>query len=307
MKALVVHNRAAGGAGRKRLQLEEALSLLEGAGWELDVRLTASKGHATQLAAEAVSASADVVVAAGGDGTVNEVLQALVHSETALAVFPIGTVNVWAREAGFSTDVVRAAAELTQGRRVRVDAGRAGARYFLLMAGVGLDAEVTASLGSMSRRKQRLGVLPYLWRTAQVVPRYRGAMFEIEFDDQTTRQNALMVLASNTRLYAGLGRPAPAAVANDGMLDVTVFAGRGPAQTVRHIARFLWQSKSPRFKGDVTRVRRLAIRSDPPSPVQIDGEPAGTTPIEITVEPRSVVAIVPSQYDTSLIDPSHDG
>jgi len=300
----VIHNRFAGGARRKQEAFERAMSLLTVAGWELELVATAAEGHASDIAREAVSAKSEVVVAAGGDGTVNEVIQGLAHTSVALGVLPIGTVNVWSREAGFSSDVVEAARQLSFGRRVLLDLGKAGSRYFLLMAGIGFDAEVTATLGNGSRRKQQLRILPYVLRTVQVLPKYRGARIEIELDGRRERHDALMVLASNTRLYAGLGKPSPSAVANDGMLDVRVFRGRGPAQSVRHIARFLLQSRSG--DSETIRARRITVNASPPLAVQVDGDSIGNTPIEISVQPQALNAIVPADHHTTLIGPAND-
>ena len=302
MRAVVIHNPAAGAALRKRRGFERAMNLLREAGWVVDVRLTETAGHAERIAREAVDGGADIVVAAGGDGTVNEVIQALAHTPVALGVLPIGTVNVWSKEAGFSNEVVAAADQLRTGHAVTLDLGKAADRYFLLMAGIGLDAEVTASLRGAARRKQKLRILPYVLRTAQVIPRYRGASIEIELDGRTSSHDALMVLASNTRLYAGLGAPNPGAVANDGMLDIRVFRGRGPAQSIRHVVRFLLQANGD-FK-DTIRARQVTVRADPPLAVQVDGEHIGSTPIEISVQPAALRAVVPSDHDESLIPPA---
>jgi len=301
-----VHNRAAGHAVSRDRQFRQAVAVLEEAGWSVHVRETSQEGDGAPIAQAAARAGADVVIAAGGDGTVNEVIQGLAHTESALGVLPLGTVNVWSREAGFSARVAQAARQLVEGRTVALDLGKAGDRYFLLMAGVGLDAEVTATLGSAKMRKQRLGVIPYIVRTAQLLPRYRGASIVVEMDGRADRHDALMVLVSNTRLYGGISRPTPHAVANDGMLDVRVFHGSNPVHSVKHIARFLLERRGSSDDGDIVRARRVVVNANPPLAVQVDGDPIGTTPVAISVEPHALKVIVPPDYDTSLISRQHE-
>ena len=304
--AVIIRNPVAGHAASRERQLDQSMDILRTHGWAVEIESTLHEGHGTELAVGAVSDGADIVVAAGGDGTINEVIQGLAHKKTALGVLPLGTVNVWSREAGYSSNVATAAKQLVAGRKVRLDLGRIGDRFFLLMAGVGLDAEVAGALGTARMRKQKLGVLPYLVRAAQVVPRYRGASVDIELDGESNTHDALMVLVSNTRLYGGVSRPIPGAVANDGMLDVRVFHGRTASHSVKHIARFLFERGGPADGGDVIRARKIVVNASPPLAVQVDGDPIGITPVEIAVERHALNAIVPETYNTSLISPDHE-
>lgn len=301
MKAVVIHNPAAGAAPRRQPHFEQALDVLREARWNVTVSKTSSEGHAEDLARDAVRERADIVIAAGGDGTVNEVLQGLVHTSSALGVLPMGTANVWAKEAGFSNRIVRAAQQLIAGTRVAIDVGRVGDRFFLLMAGVGLDAEVTAALGDAKVHKQKVGVLPYILRLATVVPRYRGARVEIELDDHVHARQALMVLISNTRLYGGVRRPIRHAVADDGLLDIRVFPGRELKDTVKHLIGFLWERQEPVDSNNLFRSDRIVLRSEPPAAVQIDGDPVGVTPIEIAIEGRALNVILSPSYDRDLL------
>ncbi|HEV3310725.1 MAG TPA: diacylglycerol kinase family protein [Chloroflexota bacterium] len=304
--ATVVHNPAAGHAASRERQFRDAIRVLEDGDWRVTVHPTTSQQHGSEIASAAIAEGTDVVIAAGGDGTINDVIQGLAHAQVALGVLPLGTVNVWAREAGYSSDAVECARQLVAGRKVKLDLGRAGDRFFLLMAGVGLDAEVTAALSTAQARKQKLGVLPYLVRTAKVIPRYKGGTIQIEMDGTTNSHEALMVLVANTRLYGGVSRPTPHAVANDGMLDVRVFHGTGPGQSVKHIIRFLMERQGRSSAGDVVRARRVVVTADPPLAVQVDGDPIGQTPVEIVVERHALLALVPETYDTSLISPTHE-
>src|SRR5712692_4507685 len=124
-------------------QLAETIAFLRHAGWKIELRLTKEAGNAGSVAREAVKQNADLVIAVGGDGTINELIQELAGSETALGVLPNGTVNLWAREMGIPFDTAKARDILLHGQIRHVDLGRCNERYFLLMAGIGIDGEVT--------------------------------------------------------------------------------------------------------------------------------------------------------------------
>src|SRR6266568_1670274 len=141
--AVVITNPRSGSYFLYTRQIEELVASLRGAGWRIELRLTQAAGDALNIAREAVEEKVDIVIAAGGDGTINEVIQELVGSETALGVLPLGTVNVWAREMHIPLNIAGARDVLVHGQTRHVDLGRAKGRYFLLMAGVGLDGELT--------------------------------------------------------------------------------------------------------------------------------------------------------------------
>jgi diacylglycerol kinase (ATP) len=129
-------------------QVQAARETLRAHDWAVEVKETAGPGDATRIAREAVAAGLDMVVVAGGDGTVNEVLQGLAgQRRTALAVLPGGTVNVWATELGADEHEADIAGRIAEGRRRTVDLGRVNGRYFLMMASAGFDAAASAAVG----------------------------------------------------------------------------------------------------------------------------------------------------------------
>src|SRR5262245_10310864 len=123
-------------------------------GWQIHVAETRAAGDATRLAADAVQAGHPIVLAGGGDGTLNEVIQPLAGTATAVGAVPLGTVNVWVRELGISLDPVEATRQLLLGQVRQIDLGRVNERYFLLMAGLGFDAvAVHAIEGTVQKRR----------------------------------------------------------------------------------------------------------------------------------------------------------
>src|SRR6266478_6582736 len=157
--AVIIANPASGVAGfpHQTHSFDETLVFLRNQGWKAELWYTQSAGDGEQLARKAVKQQVNLVIAAGGDGTINEIIQGLAGSETALGVLPNGTINVWARELGIPLDEAGARAVLVNGRTHHVDLGCVNGRYFLLMVGIGLDGEV---IQAVERKPlKRLGML----------------------------------------------------------------------------------------------------------------------------------------------------
>lgn len=289
MKARMIVNPMAG-IRLTRPDMQQAARVLREAGWQLDVVTTQRCGHGTELARDAVGAGCQVVIACGGDGTVNEVLQSLVGTEVALAVIPAGTVNVFAREFGLPRDPVAAAQALLAEEIHLLDVGQANGRYFLLWVGIGFDAEVVrrakASLGA------GLWVLPYIPAAIGAFLASSGVDTRVEFDGESVRAKVLMAVISNVRKYAFFDM-APSARADDGVLDLCVFAGAGAAAKLRHLARFLLGRHLQAPEVYYRRVGQASFEPATPLPVQVDGEFAGTTPVVCRVVPRSLKVVLP--------------
>src|SRR3972149_11358964 len=161
----------------------------------------------------------------GGDGPPNEGANGLAGSETALAPIRAGTVNIWAKELSFPRRPAQAVKAAVEGDRRRVDLGRAGDRYFLLMAGYGLD-------GAIARRghlglKSRLGAAPYAIAAVREALRYRSSPVTLRFDGEERDADVLMLVAGNTRNYAGLVEVTREAPAAGGVAEVCVYEGKG--------------------------------------------------------------------------------
>lgn len=300
MKATVICNPRAGRRARDG-DPDAALRILEEGGWSLEVCNTARPGDAERIAGDAVRIGQDAVLVAGGDGTINETVQALAGTETALGYLPYGTVNVWARELHIPLDPEGAARAILDGRIETIDLGIAGDRYFLLMAGIGLDAEVVRRAQRIERYKQRFGVLPYVATGIGTIPFYRGADIELRHDGIIRRVQALMLVVGNTKLYGGRFQLTPNAVANDGWLDLCIIKGRGGLSLMRQSVPILLSGSASRADVEMVRVRELTVDAAEPLALQLDGELAGTTPVRFRVAPRVLRVIVPKGLESNLI------
>ncbi len=269
-RALVIVNPVARNLPSRR-SLERAARALAEAGWQARWQETASPGHATELAAVAAAEGYALVLVCGGDGTLREAACGLVGSGTALAPIPAGTVNIWARETGIPRRPEAAVRTVLAGERRLVDVGRAGEQRFLLMAGLGLDGHIAARVGLQAKR--RLGAAAYAFTAVLESLRWRGRPLTVRADGELIAARALMLVAGNTRNYAGLVQVTPLARADDGLLDLCLFQGDGLRDIVLHVLLVALGRHLRSARVVYRQVRRLELDADAPLPMQLDGDP----------------------------------
>src|SRR5476651_1571396 len=291
-------------AGRRRRGLVEAVMRhVREAGWTIDLVDTTAAGDARRIAETCDAARYAVIAVAGGDGTINEVVNGLARrgGETpALAIVPLGTANVLAQELGLVFKAAALANTMMTGRALLVRPGEACSagdpRCFSLMAGAGFDAKVVAGVSVLLKR--RLGKAAYVWRSLVEARRYRPVRYAVEIDG--ARYEAASVIVSRSRLYAGPYVVAPLAALGEPLLHVCLFERWGRSQTLR-FGLALLLGRLPRTSGfrviaghDV----RISVLSDAGEqrlqPVQIDGDDALTLPISINVAAGTVRLLQPA-------------
>ncbi len=299
VKAHVIYNPIAGPWDVQQA-VQRVCAQLEEHGWSIQLKQTKRSGDATVLAHEAARAGCDVVVVAGGDGTLNEAVNGLVDTRTALGVLPVGTGNLWARQLGLPIYLVstplrahEAAAGLAEATVRRIDVGKVNERYFLCWAGIGLDAQVTTEMEPRPRYTKHLGIIPYIIAGVLVARDFQGVRTRVQLDDKIVRGRTLLILASNIQQYAGQIHVARQARLDDGLLDVFVFKGLGFPYALRHLFTMLSRRclQDPRIVH--RQARCIKIQTDQPIPVQVDGDPVGTTPVTLQVTPRALRVLVP--------------
>ncbi len=288
--------------------LPQALQVFHEYGWDVDVQGTQRAGDVQRLAADALRNRYDVVVAAGGDGSLNEAANALAHSDVAVAALPSGTANVWARQIGmptpaplYNTQLADAARSICTGLSHPIDLGRTNERYFLLWSGAGLDAYVTTKIEPRPPWVKRWGVAGYGLRALWYALQYRGTPMTIKIDDQPPRRDrALMVLISNIQLYAGIVRPSPEARVDDGLLDVCIFKGKSFAYTASHFITIALGQAAQNPQLINLQGRHIRISAKQPTAVHVDAEPIGFTPITVQVVPQALRVILPQSAPAAL-------
>ena len=231
------------------------------------------------------------IVAAGGDGTVHTLIND--RPSAPLAVLPLGTENIFAREYGFTLDMELLAGRIARGETRTIDLGRVGERRFSLMLGVGIDADVAHRLARWRAQGAKLKRVSYLsYINPGLSSLWRYAYPELEIDADGERMTGAYALIFNIPRYA-LGLPiAPGARADDGLLDWVVFRKPGKFRLLGYIVSVLGRSHLQRSDVRHGRAKRIRITGVKDAPVQVDGDPFGTTPVEAEVVPSALTVVV---------------
>ncbi|CAN5622380.1 diacylglycerol kinase family lipid kinase [soil metagenome] len=284
-KTIVILNPAARGERAKRLRAS-----VEALAEKVVVRCTTRAGHAKTLAGEAAREGFEKIVAAGGDGTINEVVNGIAGSNAALGLLPLGTMNVFAAELGLPSGDLARCWEIIENGEVRlVDLPRANGKHFVQLAGVGLDAQVVQETSSAFKRS--FGPLSYIVSAAQVAAR-PPPLLRIESEHAMTDEGSF-VLVRNGRLYGGPFPFFKQALVDDGLLDVLVFKKLTYLQMIRYLQDVIFSSQITSPDVEYFQTPALRVSSDEAVPVEIDGELIGTCPVEFSIKPRGLRVLAP--------------
>jgi diacylglycerol kinase (ATP) len=242
-------------------------------GVEATVRPTTAAGDANTFAAEAVAAGVDLVVAWGGDGTVNEAARALVHTEVPLAIVPAGSGNGLAWDLALPFDP-RAALTVAARRHTRaIDAGQVDDCLFFNIAGVGIDAVIAAQFAT--RGLARRGPIGYLKLTTAALMRYRAQTYALTIDGERFEHRAMLIALANGRQYGNRASIAPGAKLDDGLLEIVVVE----ALSIPAIA---WRLPAL-FRGTLRAGRGIHMRAG----ATVGLAAAGDIPFHVDGEPRT--------------------
>jgi YegS/Rv2252/BmrU family lipid kinase len=287
----ILNPRAGVGAHRMR----EAVERGRPAWKDYAVYLTREAGHATELAREAVAAGAGLVLAVGGDGTVNEVARGLVGSRAALGIVPVGSGNGLARALRIPLRPAEALAAIESGARRRIDVGTLNARPFVNVAGVGFDAAVGQAFHERGKRGGRRGVLGYVWLSLLELRAYRPRRLALEVGSERLELAAFVLTFANGPQYGSGAVINPGAKLDDGRLEVVVFEAGSPWRTLAAAPR-LFLGGLERMAGYRCLVGASAtVTAEAPVALHCDGDPVpGAARIEVSLIPRALDLVVPA-------------
>jgi len=284
-KTIVILNPAA--RSEKASRLLERIRELSGVA---PVRLTSEAGDASRIAAEAVRDGVEVIIAAGGDGTLNEVVNGIGNAPVRLGILPVGTMNVFATELGIPHgNLERAWSIIEQGKVVAVDLPKANDTHFIQLAGVGLDAEVVRKTTADS--KKALGPLSYLLTLVQVAA-HKPPRVVVETEGGRIREGSF-VLIGNGRLYGGPFPVFKRASLHDGLLDVLVFQNQTHWDVVRYFQAIAFGTHPELPDVEYFQTSSIKVTSSGDVPVELDGEVAGMLPCLFSVEPQKLRVMAP--------------
>jgi diacylglycerol kinase (ATP) len=251
---------------------------------------TSRAGEAEALARHAAQEGFEKIVAAGGDGTINEVVNGLAGSNAALGLLPIGTMNVFATELGLPAHDLALCWQIIQGEHTRlVDLPSANGKFFVQLAGVGLDAQVVKETSLTLKRS--FGPLSYLISAAQIAAREPPRLF-LESENSPIDEGSF-VLVGNGRLYGGPFPFFKHAAIDDGLFDVIAFKRLGYLEIIKYLQDVVFSSEIRVPEIEYFQTRRLRVTSDREVPVELDGELVGNCPVEFQVRERTLRVLTP--------------
>jgi len=283
---IVILNPTAGSPEHVRSWQERTESL---AG-DCAVRVTSHSGEAEALAREAAKEGFTRIVAAGGDGTVSQVANGLAGSNATLGVLPMGSVNVFAMELGLPLLNLQRCWDVIEAANVRlVDMPSANEKYFVQLAGVGLDAQVVKETSLAFKRS--FGPLSYLISAAHIAARQPPKLF-IE-SEHTSVEEGSFVLVGNGRLYGGPFPFFKHAIIDDGLFDVVVFKRLGYLEIIKYLQDVVFSSDIKVPEIEYFQTRRLRITSEQDVPLELDGELAGSCPVDFRIRKRALRVLAP--------------
>jgi diacylglycerol kinase (ATP) len=295
----LIYNPFAGGLkGPGRARLDKAVRVLEEAGAYVELMATPGPQRAAELVSGAIERGCELILAAGGDGTINEVVNGVAGTKVQFGILPAGTANVLANEIGFSNRPDHAARQLLHAVPVRIALGsleqpEQTRRYFVLMAGVGLDARIVYELDP--GLKNRLGKLAYwhggLRQFGRPVPQFQLAVDGVEYC-------ASFVLITRVRNYGGDFEIARKIRLTDNDFEVVVFQNHLWQDYLRFFGAIMTNRLYNTDGVAIRRAGRVEIKApeDQRIYIQIDGESTGVLPASIAVVPDALTLLMPKRY-----------
>lgn len=269
--------------------------------FEYEIAVTQYAGHASEIAAKAKDDGVDVVVAIGGDGTVNEVARAIVHSSTALGIIPCGSGNGLARHLLLPLNVRKAIEVINRCKIRQLDYGIINDYPFFCTCGMGFDAFVSMKFAEAGKR----GPITYVENVLREGLKYKPETYTIEDESGTLQYKAFLISCANASQYGNNAYIAPQASMSDGLMDVIIMEPfdvfEAPQISIEMFSKTL--DKNSKIK--TFRTRHLHIRRDKPGVIHYDGDPVMTgADIDVELKPKGINIIVNTMADRSERQPN---
>lgn len=261
--------------------------------FDYDIEFTTGIFHAHDLAKAAVG-EYEIVVAVGGDGTVNEIASAIAGTDTVLGIIPFGSGNGLSRFLTIPMDAEGAIKTMNAGRTITIDAGKMNGQWFFNMAGMGFDAHISHVFANGSTKR---GFVSYFKSSIQEISTYKSKKYHIEIDGVAYDREAFMLSMANSSQYGNNAHVSPTASVQDGLLDVCIIKPfplwRFPEMGLRMFTKTADSSKYV----EIIKGKHIVITRQQEGPIHLDGEPqvAGTD-IDIEVVPNALHVIVGGTY-----------
>jgi YegS/Rv2252/BmrU family lipid kinase len=300
----IVNSKSANGAtGKNWPNINQEIK--RGLKTDYDVRFTERHGHGTSLASEAIKDGYELVVAVGGDGTINEAVNGFfdkgkpLNPEAALAVMSVGTGSDFVKTLEFPTTPFEAAERIRSGKVWSVDLGKCSfvgldgeqrSRLFINIAGFGFEGAVVDKVNRTT--KAFGGPVSFLWAILTILPTYKNKLTKYQIDDRPEEQKVLLFVVANGRYFAGGLKPAPDAQLDDGLFDIVSLGDLGFLETVSNLGKFRKGTHLGYPKVSSWRGRTVVASSEETQLVEMDGELVGRLPARFEILPKAMKLIV---------------
>ena len=253
--------------------------------FDVDVRLTEYAGHASEIARQCVAQGTDIVVAVGGDGTINEVARSLVHTQTALGIIPCGSGNGLARHLMLPLDIKKALEIINQCHIEAFDYGVINGLPFFCTCGMGFDAFISLKFAEAGKR----GPITYVENVLKEGLKYKPETYEIIDDSGTARYKAFLIACANASQYGNNAYIAPGATMKDGQMDVIIMEPFNALDAPQIAADLFMKTLGNNSKIKTFRTKHLHIRRQEPGAIHYDGDPIMTgTDIDVHIEHQGI-------------------
>lgn len=250
-------------------------------------RETGEKGEAVQLARQYAQERYDLIIAAGGDGTINEVINGIAqYPDTSLGVIPLGAVNLFSMAQRIPDTIEGACGMIASGRTTTIDLGNIDGRYFAVMAGVGFDAFILEHADR--KRRAVAGALGYVATALKHLFSYTFKPIRITIDEQPVVRQGYFVVISNSRYYGGKMELVPEADMQDGLLDVSIYKHRNIFALLHYLLALRSGRSDTIMSREYFQCRKIHLHKNGNHPIHVDAETFGRTPATITVCPKKL-------------------
>jgi len=292
--ALLVVNPKSGTRSKEGLG-ECVAERLADCGISVGVAYTEGPGHAVELATEAVGKGTDIVISAGGDGTVNEIASELSHTATSLGIIPLGSGNGFARSLGIPQDVGEALKIIGSGHSITCDRGIVNGHPFYCTSGIGFDAAVSEKFAKTKRR----GRISYVKNVLLEFLKYQPEPYAIAIEGRVITERAFLIAICNASQYGNNAYIAPNAKLSDGMLDLIVIHDGSPLSTVKVGVDLLTGYLDRNTRIDTFRISSASISRSGEGPVHVDGEPLHLgSRLDVVCDALSLKVCAPEKMET---------
>jgi YegS/Rv2252/BmrU family lipid kinase len=286
----LIINPISGGTSNKQPLIKKVYTRLSRDNADVDVKYTSHRGEATQFALAAARAKRDMVVAIGGDGTINEVASGLVNTDVRLGIIPLGSGNGLARSLNIPMNTRRAVQLLNAGREYAIDVGKLNGRFFFLVAGVGFDALVGKSFDEHHTR----GAIPYFYLSTRQYLHFQAEHLRVTFDGRVLEIAPFVLAVANGLQYGNNAYIAPQAKLNDGIFDLTIIHRIEVSQLLNAVTKLFTQRITDFAEAEFHQTREVTIERDSAGPINLDGEAVHESArLDISMLPASLKVIAP--------------